>query len=69
MNCPYCNEEMEMGCIESARGFYFTKKPHTLVFSPKVDEIPLAPVNVFDGSRHSAFHCKNCKTILIKYLS
>lgn len=67
MNCPYCNKEMEMGCVESARGFYFTKSPHTLVFSPKEDDINLAPIHVLDGSRHSAYHCKHCKIILLNY--
>ena len=69
MNCPCCGKEMVSGVVQSARQIFFTTKPHKNWFAPDT-----AGKEEYLLSRHnwtrptcSAFHCPDCKKVVIDY--
>lgn len=70
MRCPYCNKEMINGVVQSARKIFFTTKPHKWYFSPSLsgenNEVGLS-YNDFTGPTCVAYHCAECKKVIIDY--
>jgi hypothetical protein len=69
MKCPYCNNEMKLGVIQS---------PHEINWKPKKsyifgnasfheDAVVLSELSLFKGSCVNAYHCLDCKKIIIAY--
>ena len=70
MNCPYCNNEMEKGLIQSPQELNWIKgekrKFFTRAFLHK-DSIVLSELSMMKGSACVAYNCSNCKKIVIDY--
>ena len=69
MRCPYCNEEMICGSVQSQREIFFTTKPdqHWLIPSiNKKDEIMLSSHN-WSKPTCMAYHCPACRKVIIDY--
>ena len=69
MKCPYCNNEMKAGVIES---------PHEISWLPKRSKIfgaarfhkgsvVLAELDFLRGSYVRAFNCEACRKVIIDY--
>lgn len=63
MKCPFCDNEMENGYIQSARDIFWGRKKHKLFFMN--DEISIA--SGWNGSTKEAYACKVCQKIIIDY--
>lgn len=68
MKCPYCNNEMEKGYVQSSKEVYYTTNPTKFPFLAfaKVEDLNLtkglfAPVTI------EAWNCPVCKKLLIEY--
>lgn len=69
MKCPYCNNEMTSGVVQSARQIFFTTKTHKSYFLPDAavgDEVLLIAHN-WTRPTCKAYHCDKCKKIIIDY--
>lgn len=69
MKCPYCNNEMTSGVVQSARQIFFTTKAHKNYFVPDVavgDEVLLSSHN-WTRPTCKAYHCDKCKKVIIDY--
>lgn len=68
MKCPYCNNEMVSGIIQSAREFFFTTRPRNALmrFKPDGDDVSLSSHNLTSPTC-LAYQCTNCKKIVIDY--
>lgn len=69
MKCPYCNKEMAAGVVQSARQIFFTNKAHTIWSAQNKtnnDEVLLSSNN-WTGPTCNAFHCADCKKVVIDY--
>ncbi|SHE33593.1 hypothetical protein SAMN02745249_00236 [Atopostipes suicloacalis DSM 15692] len=68
MKCPYCEEEMDKGFVQSARNIFWSTEEKKLVFAPgKSDDIPIA--SGFNGATKESYFCKNCKKIIIDLIN
>lgn len=66
MKCPFCNQEMEVGFLESSHKFYFTSKAHYILTLPHLRDGDVELSGSF-FPRHEAFICRSCKKIIIDY--
>ena len=66
MICPYCNNEMISGFVQSAREIYFTEKPHKILFGASGNDIVLSQNNM-SAPTCAAYQCSVCKKITIDY--
>lgn len=70
MNCPYCNEEMEYGLIQSSNAINWLKtEKRKFFFSPSLypDSITLSTLSMLRGSAVVAYNCRYCKKLIIDY--
>lgn len=71
--CPYCNDEMELGYIQSRDGVFWTDKIRNVAAFPPLGSSFLNlgswdhGLLGFKGSIAEAYNCRKCKTILIDY--
>lgn len=66
MNCPYCNEEMECGVIQSQHELKWRKHRHIFISQHNMD-VQLSARNIWKGSAVKAYACPDCKKIIIDY--
>lgn len=70
MNCPYCKEKMQEGYIASERHIAFTttnKEMYNGSLLPiEADEFQLGHAFQLGILAVTAFHCKNCKKIIVE---
>ena len=66
MKCPWCNSEMEDGCLQSYRNNIVYRKEYQTFFSNDEHDIVLNK-NGFGSPRVKAYICKQCKKIVIEY--
>ena len=66
MKCPFCEKEMENGFIQGARQFFYTTKKKRVLFLPSDDDIELSNNNCTSPTC-IAYHCIECKKIIIDY--
>lgn len=66
MLCPYCNNELEAGVIQSQHELYWREKRHFFFISSEND-ISLSERNIWKGSAVKALLCRNCQKIIIDY--
>lgn len=69
MRCPYCNEEMICGAVQSQREIFFTTRAdRTWLISAlaKKDEIVLSSHN-WSKPTCIAYHCPVCRKVIIDY--
>ena len=66
MKCPWCEQDMQSGVVQSARQIFFTTKEHKNWFIPDVaggDEVMLSSHNWTS----KAFYCAACQKAVINY--
>ncbi|MBR2412906.1 MAG: hypothetical protein IKB13_00205 [Clostridia bacterium] len=69
MNCPYCNNEMEIGYIQCRDGVHWTPKKQlvaALSFLGK-DSISLANGAADNANTVFAYKCGACEKVIIDY--
>lgn len=68
MNCPFCNNKMVRGYMQSPRTPIFTTKPKALFCEPDEDDIILIQSShFFKLDRTDAWNCNICKKVIIEY--
>ena len=65
MKCPYCNEDMKMGYIQSARPMFWGEKKRKLFWFPRREEEVEITKNPWDNSAE-AYYCAKCENVIIK---
>lgn len=68
MKCPYCNEEMENGVIQSPHEISWKCKKH--IFGRAAfheGSVVLSELSFLKGSAVRAFCCRKCEKIVIDY--
>ena len=72
MKCPYCGEEMQLGCIQCRDGVYWSEKERVIAAlnigggkSIKLNEKSIG--GPFGGASAEAWLCEKCKKIVIGY--
>lgn len=67
MNCPWCQNEMVEGVIQSHREVFFTTEPHKFSFiSMDPDETTITKHN-WTCPTATAYHCAACKKVIVSY--
>lgn len=64
MKCPYCEEIMVAGFVQSARQVYFTTDKKRFLFSAAEGDIVLGDA-FLDGATFEAYHCPKCRKVVI----
>ena len=70
MKCPYCNNEMEKGLIQSPQEISWLKGEKRKFFGRAEfhkDSVVLSELSFMKGSACIAYNCPNCKKIVIDY--
>ena len=69
MKCPYCNNEMELGIIQSPHEIAWKKGLERTKgrASSYDDSVILSGTDMFSGSAVKASNCRICKKIIISY--
>ena len=65
MKCPYCNEEMKSGYLQTANDLYWTEKPKKVFMFASLKDDFLIGETTFTGRVVEAQHCPNCKKVII----
>lgn len=65
MNCPYCNEEMKKGLIQSARPIFWGEKKHKISFKVRGRKEFSISDGFWNGATAEAYHCLKCKKVII----
>lgn len=66
MKCPSCNEQMELGYLQTGTRIAWTKRIHKISLLPKKGEVMLEN-NLIKGVNFEAYICKKCKKVLFDY--
>ena len=68
MFCPYCENEMEKGFIQSPRAIFWSSKEKIVFIGANISkgDIPITKLN--DLTSKEAYHCKTCKNIIVTAL-
>ena len=69
MNCPYCNNEMELGYIQCRDGVTWTPKKQLVA---ALSILGKGSVSLENGAAENsrtvyAYHCNECKKVVIDY--
>ena len=69
MKCPFCGKEMINGAVKSAREIIFTKNTEKKLFKTTVarDEETSLSANNFTNPTCPAYHCPECKKVIMDY--
>jgi len=68
MKCPYCNEEMEKGVIQSPNEIAWQKEKHLFNRADMNDDsICLSQYSFLKGSSVEAWLCRECNKVIIDY--
>lgn len=67
MRCPYCNNEMKDGYVQSARQIFFTVKPHKIFFVGSQDDETILSNYNLTSPTVKAYRCKKCEKVIIDY--
>ena len=68
MKCPYCNEEMQAGVIQSPNEISWHEKRSFIGNGEfDMDRIVLSELSLLKGSAVRAFCCKKCEKIVIDF--
>ncbi len=68
MKCPYCNQEMEQGVIQSPHELSWKKKK-SIIGRANFHEgsVILSKLSLLKGCAAKAFCCRNCEKVIIDY--
>ena len=70
MKCPYCNEDMILGYIESRDGIFCEPKSHFVKALNRINKDAISLANRDDRLSSDsvyAYRCDNCKKVIIDY--
>ena len=70
MKCPYCNNEMKKGLIQSPQEISWLKGEKRKFFGRAEfhkDSVVLSELSFMKGSACIAYNCPNCQKIVIAY--
>lgn len=67
MKCPYCQNEMENGFIQSGRNILWTEKKHIISTNPKNENDFIIASNPLGGATIKGFCCRKCRKLVIEY--
>lgn len=67
MKCPYCQNEMENGFIQSGRNILWVQKKHIISTNAKNENDIIIANNPLGGAVIKGFCCRKCKKIIIEY--
>ena len=70
MKCPYCNNEMLKGLIQSPQEISWLKDEKRKMFGQAEfhkDSVVLSELSFMKGSACIAYNCPNCQKIVIDY--
>ena len=70
MKCPYCENEMELGFIQSVQEISWKKgEKRPLLNKAKFHEgsVILSELSLINGSAVTAYLCRACKKVIIDY--
>ena len=67
MICPYCENVMEYGFIQSPRAIFWSSKEKIVFIGPNKSrgDIPITKLNDLAAK---AYYCKTCKNIIVTEL-
>ena len=70
MKCPYCNNEMELGCIQCRDGVAWSPKKQLIAALAILGKGSFYLKNAAseNGRTVYAYRCKECKKIIIDYV-
>ncbi len=68
MKCPWCDEEMVQGVLQSAEEIYFTKRERKIILKAIVKNGDIV-LNDRDTSKATctAYNCPKCERIVVDY--
>lgn len=66
MKCPYCEEEMEVGLVQSAKSIFWSERKHKFSFNAneRQGEVSIAPL-AWNGCVANGFYCEKCRKVII----
>ena len=68
MLCPWCNQEMVEGFLQSGRGAIFAQEiKEGSVLARKEGEVNLLTFHFWTAPRAPAWHCARCKRVVVEY--
>lgn len=72
MDCPYCGNAMELGCIQNRDGVYWTKTRRAIstIVPPRGREavsLNSGRVGYISGGSAEAWLCRACKKVVVDY--
>lgn len=68
MKCPCCGKDMEIGFVQSTHKFFFKKEQKKNFWGDmEQDGDILLSINNWNAPVANAYHCKNCKKVVIDY--
>ncbi|MBQ8517976.1 MAG: hypothetical protein IJ455_00015 [Agathobacter sp.] len=68
MICPYCNDEMELGVIQSQHEINWSNKRRFLSSSAINDDVVvLSEFSFLRGSVVEAYLCRKCRKVMIDF--
>lgn len=67
MICPWCNQEMEKGFLQSSRAVIFGPEiRESALWPPKKGEVKLTK-GFWSMPSAAAWHCSKCKRVVVEY--
>lgn len=67
MKCPFCNEDMEKGFIQSGNFILWTDNPHKISLLPRGEKEFLVVKNYLGGGTIGGYCCRTCKRFILEY--
>lgn len=67
MRCPFCDNEMTKGWVQSARRVLFTTHKNDGGFVIKDKSDVVLTMNNFFSPTAIAYHCKDCRKVVVDY--
>ena len=67
MLCPWCNQEMKQGFLQSSRGVIFAPEvKEGVVLALEEEDVKLTK-RFWSTPRALAWHCAGCKRVVVEY--
>lgn len=67
MKCPYCGKEMELGYIQCRDGIHWTPKKQLVAALSAFGKNSIFLENGAGSGAVYAYHCGDCKKVIIDY--
>ena len=64
MRCPYCDQEMELGYLQSARPILWDKEVLEIIIAPKNNRGFYVTKKNFEPNHFEAYYCCDCNLLV-----